>query len=330
MKLSRIFPLIPVLVVYCLFVIIGLVVPGNWQLISMLAFYCAVGQAFNIFLGMTGYVDFGYVAFLAMGSYGMALGISAFYQEGLGIGVVFIGLVLGGLMGAILSLAVGAVALRLRGAYFAIATIGVNEGFRYLIEGTGIWGGSKGLIFSGQLRDALGRELAAGVSTFWVDIGVILIGITAACVTLYYLKNRVGYALLALREDEEAAGVMGINVTRYKIQAFVTSAFFAGLIGALAWGLKLTYVFPSDVFEINYTIEAIIIVVLGGAGTLLGPLIGALIYGLSRYWLSVALPGYQLLIFAPLIIIVIMLFPGGLVGLIKNKTAGTFWHKFIV
>ena len=330
MKISKYYPLIPVYAAYLILFLVGRTVPGTWQLVAMLAFYCAVGQAFNIFLGMTGYVDFGYVAFIALCTYGMSLVISSFYQEGLGIGMIFIGLVLGGLMGALLSLAVGAVALRLRGAYFAIATIGVNEGFRYLVEGAKIWGGSKGIIFSGQLREAFGRETASLLSTFWADIGVIVIAAIAAFVTLYYIRGRIGYALMALREDEDAAKVMGINVTKYKIIAFITSASFAGLVGSMAWALKLTYVFPGDVFQISYTIECIIIVLIGGAGTLLGPILGGLVYGLSKYWLTVILPGFQLLIFAPIIIIIIILFPEGVIGIVKRTVKGTALERYIV
>jgi branched-chain amino acid transport system permease protein len=133
-----------------------------------------------------------------------------------------------------------------------------------------------------------------------------------------------------VREDEDAAKVMGINVTKFKIIAFITSASLAGMIGAVAWALKLTYVFPPDVFEIHYTVEAIIIVLLGGAGTLLGPIVGGLIYGLSKYYLAVILPGFQLLIFAPIIIIIIVLFPEGTVGVLKKKVQGTVWEKIIV
>lgn len=330
MKIKKYTPLIPVYAAYLALFIVGRAMPGQWQLIAMLLFYCAIGQAFNIFLGMTGYVDFGYVAFVAMGTYGMALGITAFYQQGLGIGIIFIGLILGGLFGALLSLAVGAVALRLKGAYFAIATIGVNEGFRFLVEGAKIWGGSRGIIFSGQMREALGRDLSSSISTFWADIGVLVIAAIAAFVTLYYIRGKVGYALMALKEDEGAARVMGINVTKYKIIAFITSSFFAGLIGSMAWALKNTYVFPGDVFNITYTIECIIIVIIGGAGTLLGPVVGGLVYGLSKYWLAVFLSGYQLLIFAPIVIIIIVLFPEGIVGIIRRRTKGTVWEKYIV
>ncbi len=166
-------------------------------------------------------------------------------------------------------------ALRLRGAYFAIATIGVNEGFRFFIEGARIWNGSEGLIFTAQLNQILGRETASSLMTFWADIMVLIIAVSAAFITLYYIRSKIGYALTALREDEDAAKVMGINVTKYKIIAFITSACFAGLLGAASWALKTPYVFPPEVFEIHYTIEAIIIVLLGGSGTLLGPVVGA-------------------------------------------------------
>ena len=329
-RVTRYLPAVPVLLAYLLLFAFGLLVPGKWQLVSQIAFFCALGQAFNLFMGMTGYVDFGYVAFLGVGTYGMALPISMLADKGLGAGTIVIGLVLSVVMAVLLSLAVGAVALRLRGAYFAIATIGVNEGFRYLIEGARIWRGSEGIIFSSQLRATLGREAATSLSTFWADVMVFGVAVLAAMLTLIYLRGKVGYALAAVRMDEDAAKVMGVNVTRYKIIAFISSAALAGLLGATAWALKLTYVYPADVFAIHYTIEAIIIVLLGGAGTLLGPIVGGLIYGLSKYFLAVHLPGFQLIIFAPIIIAIIVLFPEGTVGMIRRRLAGGPLEKYIV
>jgi len=331
MKGSKYLPIIPVYIGYLVLFLIARGMPGMWQLMAMLVFYCAVGQAFNIFFGMTGYVNFGYVAFLALGVYGMALAIHYFHQfSWLGLGIVIIGLLLAMVMAGLLSLVVGAVALRLGGAYFAIATIGVNEGFRYLIEGAKIWGGSEGIIFSKQMTEAFGREMANRLSTLWADISVLLIAAVAALITLYFIKGKIGYALMALREDEGAAKVMGINVTKYKLIAFVTSALLAGLIGAMAWGLKLTYVFPPEVFDISYTVEAIVIVMLGGAGTLLGPVVGGLLYGLAKYWLTVILPGFQLLIFAPIIIVIVVAFPEGVVGVLKRRVKGTALEPFIL
>jgi branched-chain amino acid transport system permease protein len=329
-KLKKYLPLAPVLAGYFFLFLVGENMEGKWQLIAMLAFYCAVGQAFNLFVGMTGYVDFGYVAFLGIGTYGMAIAISRWSGQGLGLGLLVIGLLMAIGMATLLSLAVGAVALRLRGAYFAIATIGVNEGFRYLIEGARLWGGSEGIIFTAQLNTAFGRDFANVLSTYWADVALFFIASFAAFLTLFFLRSKVGYALTAVRTDEDAAKVMGINVTKFKIIAFIASASLAGMIGAVSWALKLTYVFPPDVFEISYTVEAIIIVFLGGAGTLLGPIVGGLIYGLSKYYLAVILPGFQLLIFAPIIIIIIVLFPEGTVGVLKKRVQGTVWEKIIV
>ncbi|MDZ7697160.1 MAG: branched-chain amino acid ABC transporter permease [Deltaproteobacteria bacterium] len=330
-QIPKYLPLVPVFAAYGVLFLMGENMEGMWQLMSMLLFYCALGQAFNVFLGMTGYVDFGYVAFMGVGTYGMALSITRLVQyEFLGVWIIVIGFALAMVMSTLLSMAVGAVALRLRGAYFAIATIGVNEGFRFLIEGARIWNGSEGMIFTADLNKILGRDTAAALSTYWADVMVLVIAALAAFVTLVYMRSKIGYALTALREDEDAAKVMGINVTKFKIIAFITSACFAGLLGATAWALKTPYVFPPEVFEIHYTIEAIIIVMLGGAGTLLGPLVGGLVYGIAQYYLSIFLPGFQLLIFAPIILVIIVVFPEGIVGMLKTRTRGSGLGRFIM
>jgi len=166
-NISLYYPLIPVFSAYLILFLIGLTVPGMWQLVALLAFYCALGQSWNIFMGMTGYVDFGYVTFIALGAYGMSLGITYFYQvEGLGIWIVFIGFLLALLLASLSALLEAFIALRLRGAYFAIACIGINEGLRHFIEGAKLWGGSEGLIFSGSLIQAVGRETANQLTTF--------------------------------------------------------------------------------------------------------------------------------------------------------------------
>lgn len=328
--ISKYYPLIPVFAAYFIMFMIGFTMPGMWQMVALLAFYCALGQSWNIFMGMTGYVDFGYVTFIALGTYGMSLGIMYFSQfEWLGIGIIFIGMILALFLASLSALLEAFVALRLRGAYFAIACIGINEGLRYLIEGTKIWGGSEGLIFYGTLMQALGRETANQLTTFWADFSVFIIAALAAVLNMHYMRSKIGYALTAVREDEDAAKVMGINTTKYKTIAFLTSGLLGAAVGAMAWGLKLGYVFPGDVFVIHYTIEIIVVVLLGGAGTLLGPVVGGLIYGLSKYWLAVIMPGFQLLIFAPIIIIIIVAAPEGVVGLLKKRVRGTKLEIFI-
>ncbi|MBO8179170.1 MAG: branched-chain amino acid ABC transporter permease [Archaeoglobus sp.] len=321
-------PLVTLLLIYAVMIAIGQGIQGMWQPIMLVIFYIAVGQALNIFLGMTGYVNFGYVALLGVGAYGMAVALGYYTDLGL-IPALTLGFILAILLAFIVSMVVGGIALRLRGAYFAIATIGVNEGIKYLILGGKIWGGSSGIVLSGILRKAYGAETMRFLSTVFADAGLIVVAILSGIITMYILNSRLGYGLIALREDEDAAKVMGINVRRYKQIAFVISCILAGLIGATAWTLKLTYVFPQDVFAINYTVEAIVIVMLGGAGTLLGPVVGGLIYALLKYYLTIAFPGMQLLILAPLLIIVILLFPEGVVGYLAKAARGTRFEKFV-
>jgi branched-chain amino acid transport system permease protein len=328
--ISKYYPLIPVFAAYLVMFIIGFTMPGMWQMVALLSFYCALGQSWNIFMGMTGYVDFGYVTFIALGTYGMSLGITYFSQfEWLGMGIIVIGMVLALFLASLSALLEAFVALRLRGAYFAIACIGINEGLRYFIEGAKIWGGSEGLIFFGALMQAFGRETVNQLTTFWADLSVLIIAALAAFLNMHYMRSKIGYALTAVREDEDAAKVMGINTTKYKTIAFLTSGLLGAAVGAMAWGLKLGYVYPGDVFVIHYTVECIVVVLLGGAGTLLGPVVGGLIYGLSKYWLAVIMPGFQLLIFAPIIIIIIVAAPEGVVGLMKRRLRGTRLGSFI-
>jgi branched-chain amino acid transport system permease protein len=329
-RIPKYYPLIPVFAAYIIMFLIGFSKPGMWQMVALLAFYCALGQSWNIFMGMTGYVDFGYVTFIALGTYGMSIGISYLHQfEWLGTGIIFIGILLALFLASLSALLEAFIALRLRGAYFAIACIGINEGLRYFIEGARLWGGSEGLIFSGALMQLLGRETANQLTTFWADFSVFVIAALAAFLNIHYMRSKIGYALTAVREDEDAAKVMGVNTTKYKTIAFLTSGLLGAAVGAMAWGLKLGHVYPGDVFVIHYTVECIVVVLLGGAGTLLGPVVGGLIYGLSKYWLAVILPGFQLLIFAPIIILIIVAFPEGVVGLLKRRLKGTKFQAFI-
>ena len=291
--------------------------PEYSQLVTLIIFYTALGQAFNIFLGMTGYVDFGYVAFLALGMYGGGLAVKYVAATGLPPELALVlGPVQAVMLAGAVALAVGGVALRLRGAYFAIATIGVNEGLRYLIEGAKIWGGADGLIIARDLRALYGDEGFSHITTIYADTFLAFTAAAAAIATWILKNSRIGYGLAALREDEDAARVMGINTTAYKVTAFIISAMFGSLIGS-AWGLKIVAIYPPEAFNTAYTIEAIIVVMIGGMGTLFGPIIGGALYTLAKYYLGVLIPGSQLLIFSVLLITAATVFPYGFVGHIR-------------
>ena len=309
------------LAVYVLLLLVYLGYPKASQLVAMILFYVVLGQAFNIFMGMTGYVDFGYVTFLALGAYGTLL--PAKYLGVEGWLMIPAGIALALIMGAIIALIEGGIALRLRGAYFAIATIGLNEGIRYFIEGANIWGGSLGIIAVKEFRSAFGREGARFLMTTAADIMLWTAGLLAVIVTSTFLLSRIGFALQAIREDEDAAHALGINTTKYKVIAFTMSAVFGSLIGSTYWALKGAYVEPDHVFNIHYTVEAIVVVMLGGSGTLLGPIIGGTLYALLNYYFNVLLPGFQLLLLAPILIGVVVAMPEGIVGYIRSKAKKT-------
>lgn len=316
--------LLPSFVVIAVLIAVRMLNPNYSQLAFLLLFYIALGSAFNIFMGLTGYVCFGYSAFLALGSYGMALAVQAIYatpltahQVDLPV-LVLAGLTMGALLSSLLALVVGGIALRLREVYFGIATIGLNRAIRFFIEGTKIWGGSEGIIISGYIIRSLGRESLAFISIELADYLISATTIITVFIAFIIIHSKMGYALLAIREDEDTASVMGVNTTFYKVVAFVISAALAGVLGSIKV-LKDQAVFPAESFALIYSIESILITLIGGRGTTLGPVVGGAIYGLLKYYLSAYFPGLQLLILAPLMIVIIMMFPYGIIGWIRLK-----------
>ncbi len=330
------------LLLYLILLVLYFTLPGKSQLIAMILFYAVLGQAFNIFMGMTGYVDFGYVAFLAAGAYGFSIAVMLLSSMG-AEGWIFLplGLLLAALVAAGLASLVGAIALRLRGAYFAIATIGVNEGLRYLVEGANILGGSIGLYIVRDLKALVGTKGYQTAATLVADMAMFGLAALAVLVTAFILSSRIGFALQAIREDEDAARALGVNVTRYKVTAFIISGSLGGMLGALNWALKGGVVEPAHVFMIHYTVEAIVIVMLGGAGTLLGPLLGALTYiGLnyaSNVYIAPLLEGFglkvtglHLIILAPVLLAFIIAAPNGIVGTLRSRIRHPLLRNIIV
>ncbi|MBP1450163.1 MAG: branched-chain amino acid ABC transporter permease [Thermoproteus sp.] len=292
--------------------LIAVAQPSYIKLLTLIGFYIALGQAVNIFTGLTGYLNFGFAALLAMGAYG--LGVTIAYYPGLGPAVVPLGIMLGMAMSAAVAAAIGAVALRLRGAYFAIATIGVNQAIRYFIEGTGIWGGGSGLIFGVEAFKALGRDTAIALANIGSALLIISAGLAAALVTYFIAVSKVGYALAAVRQDEDAAKAMGVNPTSYKLLAFVVSAAISGFLGAVYYPMSQLHVFPQDVFDIGIILGGLAVVFVGGVGTATGPVVGGLIYAGLSYLIGLYLPGYQSLAAAFLILLFQVFLPRGIVG----------------
>ncbi len=229
-----------------------------FRIATTVAMFVTLASAWNIIGGLTGYASFGNVAFFGLGAYGTGVLVSNLHWSFL------IALLAAPLIAAIFALVVGIPLLRLRGHYFAVATLGVGVAVGEVINNVGPLGASTGLFLPIMRSDRL---------FFYLMIGAAGVAVLS---TRLILKSRFGYGLLAIRENEEAAAVIGVNTTFYKVSAFVIAAALTGLAGGIfaQWN---SFINQENVFPVTYNVEMILMAVLGGAGTLLGPVAGAIV-----------------------------------------------------
>jgi branched-chain amino acid transport system permease protein len=273
--------------------------------------FMALASSLNILLGYTGYVSFGHIVFFGLGGY---TGFYLISEQGWPL---LLASLAGGALSGFIALLVGLAVLRLRGAYFALATIGINEAARAFVSNFGPFGGATGLFVNFAAYEKYGGAGQALWTTFtflWVTTLVVL-------VVSYLVKHsRFGLGLQAIREDEDAAMVMGVNAPRAKTITYVISAFFPGIIGTLYF-FKNGNVEPGDAFQLHMSIEMLVMVMLGGMGTVLGPMVGATAYqGLRGYLLTSPIFKDLHLAVAGLILLLIILFvPAGAVGWVRGR-----------
>jgi branched-chain amino acid transport system permease protein len=271
----------------------------------------ALASSLNILLGYTGYVSFGHIVFFGLGGY---TGFYLISEQGWSLYTAALG---GGLLAAVIAGLVGVAVLRLRGAYFALATIGINEAARAFVSNFGPYGGPIGLSINFSAYQKYGGPGPALWTTFiflWILTMVVLL------VSFLVKNSRFGLGLLAIREDEDAAMVMGVKAPRAKTITFMISAFFPGVIGTLYF-FKNGNIEPGDAFQLNMSIEMLVMVMLGGMGTLLGPMLGAVGYQWLRgYLLTSPIFKNLHLAFAGLVLLLIILFvPAGAVGWVRGR-----------
>ncbi len=261
----------------------------------------------NLVNGHTGQFSLGHAAFMAVGAYGASIftleasgklipllgGPSAF-----AIGTAFlIALILGGLCAAACGWLIGMPSLRLRGDYLAIVTLGFNEIVRVILQNTsgdGIFGGPLGL-----------KGIPAHTTFFWV------FGFAAVCVYVVasMVNSTYGRGFLAVRDDEVAAGSMGIDTTRYKVSAFVTGAFFAGIAGGLYAHLRTTI--APEGFNFLKSFDIMVIVILGGMGSTAGVVLAAILLTVLNEFLR-DFEEYRMIVYALLLIVMMIVRPQGL------------------
>ena len=255
--------------------------------------YVVITHSWNIVGGYAGQVNIGQSAFFGMG----ALITRMVWVSGVPI---YIALVAGGLSSLVLAACIIMPALRLRGAYFAIGTLALAVIIRITI----------GNIFP-DLSFLPGKYLAeyALAPRYYSSLGLMVITIVA----IYLIVNsRLGLGMVAIREEEEAAGASGINTFRYKIIALSVSSFFAGMAGGIYAYYQASY-YPYTPFGLLWAFEPILITFIGGMGTILGPTIGAIGYVVLKELFAITLGEVSVIVFGTLFILVVLFLPGGLI-----------------
>jgi branched-chain amino acid transport system permease protein len=262
-----------------------------------------LAQSWNILGGFTGYVSFGNSVFYGLGTYGTAIAMAQFNQP---FGV---GLAIGAVLAVLCAAVIGAPILRLRGPYFAIATLGLNGAMAAIISNLAIAGANNGLVLPLTRNDALFYELALGL--------LVLCTLTVFIIS----KSRYGMGLVAIREDEDAAASMGVQTTLYKVTALMLSAFFTAIAGGIHayWS---TFVDPASAFDTTLNVRMVIMCVFGGPGTVFGPVIGSFILSIIYEVLAAKISTAAVLLFGLVIVLAVVFMPKGLADWIGNGKFG--------
>jgi branched-chain amino acid transport system permease protein len=274
----------------------------------------ALASSLNIILGYTGYVSFGHIVFFGLGGYTGLYLLNTWHIP------LWLALLAGGLASGLLAFLLGKAILRLRGGYFALATIGVNEAMRAFIVNFPPFGGPVGI----SLNFRIYKDYGGAGEALWLVYYILLALTLLAVVLSYSVKNsKFGLGLFAIRENEDAAEVMGVVTPNAKTWAYVLSAIIPGIVGVLFY-FKNGNVEPGDAFRLNFSIELLVMVMLGGFGTVVGPVLGAAGYQRLRGILltTPVLKDFQLVVAGVLLLIIILFIPAGAVGWLRRRFPG--------
>lgn len=267
-----------------------------------------LAQGWNIIGGYTGYPSFGNSVFYGLGGYGVAIGMVQFqwpFAAGLALGI---GLAL------VFAFLIGLPVLRLRGHYFAIATLGLAVVMTAIVSNVEIAGRNIGIIMPLVKGDILFYEGALAL-------------LAAATLTVAWIsRSRFGFGLIAIRENEGAASVMGINTTLYKVLGFALCSVFTAAAGGIH-ALWITFLDPESAFDIGLNVKMIIMAVFGGPGTVFGPVLGAFVLSGISEILASKLTSLASIFFGIVIVVAVVFMPRGFADLVR-RFRQTRWRYF--
>ncbi|MEJ7762183.1 MAG: branched-chain amino acid ABC transporter permease [Thermomicrobiales bacterium] len=270
--------------------------------ITVLLTIC-LASSWNLISGFTGYVSFGHAGFFGIGAY---VGGLLIYH---GAATWYVAVLAGGLATALVAAVIGYPTLRLRGPYFAVAMLGLTELASIIVTAwdSVTFGGS------GVFLPIL-YERSERLTNYYA---MLVLAVVVAVVSYAVATSRFGLRLLAIRDDEGAARAMGINTTAHKLGAFVLSSFFPGAAGAI-YARHTGYIDPPAFFAVIWSIRAIATSMLGGQGTVIGPILGAVVLTLVSEEVWSRDPNAYQIIFGGLIVLVVLFMPGGFVALLQR------------
>jgi branched-chain amino acid transport system permease protein len=296
-------------VAFGLCLLVPLVVDQDYQLkiLFRVFMFAAFGLAWNLVGGYAGQLSLGHVAYFGIGAYSLAL-----FPGKLGAPIV-VALLLGVVAAMVAAFVIGRVSFRLRGPYFALATIAFSEILRHAAKNLhSITGGDVGVQPPPLFTSNPGP---------WFYESAVVLTAVAFAVTALIVRSRFGYQLQAIREDEDTAQACGIDAARTKLLALLISAALTAIGGAL-WASQFLYIDPDSVLAVSFSEQVAIVAMLGGAGTLTGPIVGAMILVPASEVFKNAFDEAHPLIYGTLIVAVVLFLPEGIVG-----TVAGWWRR---
>ena len=275
--------------------------------------FAFIGVSWNLLGGYAKQLSLGHAAYFGLGAYTSTILLIRFGVS------PWIGIVAGGLVAVLASLPIGALCFRLRGPYFAIATIGTAQALMLLfLKFRNFAWGAEGTTIPYHGNAPLMMQFDAKAGYYYIALVMLAIGLA---ITYWVERSWMGYYLVAVGEDQDAAEAVGVNVPRIKRDIYLISAFLTGLAGTF-YVQYIYFIDPNTAFNFNVSVEAALVSIVGGVGTLWGPVVGTIVLeptsALVQSWLGGAHGGVQLTLYAVILIVVIMWRPTGLLGVLTG------------
>lgn len=257
--------------------------------------YVTLSSSWALFCGSTRYLSLATAAFFGIGAYTSAIVLERFgWWAAIGLGA---------LIAAVVAAVIGAAVLHLRGTYFAMLTFGMTELIRHAVT-----------YWEKQVTGTVGRVLTTIPERDTVYLTVLLLAVLAVSTSILVRRSRFGLAMAGIGADEQRAQTLGVNTRLVKLAGFVLTAAFAGAVGA-AMSVRWTYIDPATVFNPFIGFQTVLIALIGGAATLWGPLLAAVVFSLLAETLRLQLPHVYLMTLGLLLILCVLYLPGGLASL---------------